>query len=472
MKLKVVRIALWRTELQTRLPFRYGIATMTQVPHLFVELELLIDGVRCGGRSADHLPPRWFTKDPSQTIAEEIDAMIAVIRHAAAAAVQAAEVSSVFDFWLELYLRQDEWRKGEGIPPLLAHFGTSLIERAVIDAFCRHTGIPLARAVRDNLLGLRLGELYPELGSTQPAHFLPTTPLRRVALRHTVGLGDSLEATDLASPLDDGLPETLEAAFASYGLQQIKIKFTSSTEVPRLGNVLELMARRAGPTAKFTLDGNESFLSVDAFQAAWDAIEAPPVWRRVRQGLICVEQPFHRDFALSEKVGRDLRAWTGQPPMIIDESDGEVESIPRAVAVGYVGADHKNCKGVNRGIAAACWFRQRIERGLPALQTGEDLVNVGPVALLQDLTVQALLGIESVERNGHHYFRGLSFLPQDCQQAVAQARPDLYESHPRGFVALKVREGWMRIDSLPAAPFGVGFNFSPASFATLAGEFA
>jgi len=38
--------------------------------------------------------------------------------------------------------------------------------------------------------------------------------------------------------------------------------------------------------------------------------------------------------------------------------------------------------------------------------TGEDLCNLGPVAFLQDLAMMALLGIEHVERNGHHYFAG------------------------------------------------------------------
>ena len=33
--------------------------------------------------------------------------------------------------------------------------------------------------------------------------------------------------------------------------------------------------------------------------------------------------------------------------------------------------------------------------------SGEDLANVGPVALLNDLAVMSVLGVEDVERNGH-----------------------------------------------------------------------
>ena len=42
-------------------------------------------------------------------------------------------------------------------PPLLWGFGVSLVERAVIDAFCRASGQPFARALNDGLDGPALG---------------------------------------------------------------------------------------------------------------------------------------------------------------------------------------------------------------------------------------------------------------------------------------------------------------------------
>ena len=50
-------------ELQTRMPFKYGIATMTRTPHAFVRVQLEVDGKPASGIAADHLPPKWFTKD-------------------------------------------------------------------------------------------------------------------------------------------------------------------------------------------------------------------------------------------------------------------------------------------------------------------------------------------------------------------------------------------------------------------------
>ena len=82
--LRLQSIELFRRDLRTRLPFRYGIATMTDVPHLFVGLDVEIEGISVKGIAADHLPPKWFTKDPSRDPLEEIDEMADVIRRAAA----------------------------------------------------------------------------------------------------------------------------------------------------------------------------------------------------------------------------------------------------------------------------------------------------------------------------------------------------------------------------------------------------
>ena len=86
--------------------------------------------------------------------------------------------------------------------------------------------------------------------------------------------------------------------------------------------------------------------------------------------------------------------------------------------------------------------------------SGEDLANVGPVALLQDLAAMATLGIGHVERNGHHYFRGLSMLPPEVQEQTLTHHGDLYRRHPDGYPTLDVRAGQIRTGSVVDAPFG------------------
>ena len=54
--------------------------------------------------------------------------------------------------------------------------------------------------------------------------------------------------------------------------------------------------------------------------------------------------------------------WPDRPPLIIDESDGAVGDVPRALSLGYAGASHKNCKGIVKGIANAARLRLEQKR--------------------------------------------------------------------------------------------------------------
>jgi hypothetical protein len=95
------------------------------------------------------------------------------------------------------------------------------------------------------------------------------------------------------------------------------------------------------------------------------------------------------------------------------------------------------------------------------VMSGEDLTNIGPVALIQDLSALATLGIPHAERNGHHYFRGLSLFPEDVQASVLRHHGDLYRRHERGFPTLAMRSGKIEIGSVVDAPFGPAFEFDP-----------
>jgi len=59
--------------MRTRMPFRYGIATMTALPHARLFVRVAIDGREVQGVAADHLPPKWFTKDPRADFVDEIN---------------------------------------------------------------------------------------------------------------------------------------------------------------------------------------------------------------------------------------------------------------------------------------------------------------------------------------------------------------------------------------------------------------
>ncbi|MDB6092473.1 MAG: hypothetical protein JWM32_35 [Verrucomicrobia bacterium] len=472
--ISLLRAELFRIPLRARMPFRYGIVTMTEVPHVFLRLEFEIDGEAHAGLAADHLPPKWFTKDPARALGDEIEEMLMVIR-AAVSSARKIRATTPFAFWQELYAAQSEWAKKGGkaegmkaeaglseqagrqvIPPLLAHFGTSLVERALVDAFCRAKKTTLSRAVRENQLGVDLGAVHAPLVGSAPSDWLPARPPETVFARHTVGLVDYIEEADIpaAERVNDGLPQSLAACVRFYGLRHFKIKIDADVARARerLKQIAVVLARECGGDYAFSLDGNESFREPAVFAAQMRALLAEPTLKEFWPKLIFIEQPLHRDVALS--AAADWSAWPERPPIIIDESDAEIGSLPAALALGYAGTSHKNCKGIFKGLANACLLAQRRALGKPVMLSGEDLTNVGPVALLQDLAMQAVLGVTSVERNGHHYFAGLAQFPVSIQQHVLKHHGDLYTRSTAGWPRLEVKEGRIALGTTLRAPFG------------------
>ncbi len=459
--MRILQTELFRTVVRTRMPFRYGIATLTEAPHVFLRAQLEVDGKLVSGIAADHLPPKWFTKDPDRSTTDEIGEMTRVIQHAMKLA-QDAEAASVFELWQQLYAAQMDWAARENLPPLLAHFGVTLVERAIIEAVCRTAGEPFWKTLRTENFGLRLSAVHPSLRDGELNELLPPKPLECLIARHTVGLTDALTEDEIppGERLDDGLPQSLEACIRQYGLRHFKIKVWGQPErdVERLTRIARLISTHAPGDFGFTLDGNENFKSPEPFAEFWKNVTAsvPEFFRH----LIFVEQPFHRDIALDDSVGNFFAQWPDRPPVIIDESDATTESLPRALQLGYAGTSHKNCKGVCKSVSNACLLAH-LRREMPGrtlVMSGEDLSNIGPVALLQDLAVDAALGIESVERNGHHYFAGLSMFPKNVQQAVLESHGDLYAATDRGWPSVSIREGMLSVSSLNRAPFGVGFD--------------
>jgi hypothetical protein len=447
-------------DLRTRMPFKYGIATMTSTPHAFVRLVVEVAGRPSVGIAADHLPPKWFTKDPARPIADEVADMLRVIDHAVQSAA-GIHADSPFDAWRQVDAAQSAWGRSQSLPPLLTQFGTSLVERAMIEAVCRATGQPFARLLRTDAFGMRLGDIHRALAGRTPADLLPERPLNRIIARHTVGLADLLTDADIAPDerLDDGLPQSLVACIRTYGLRHFKIKVsgTLDRDRERLDRIGRILSEYAPADYAFSLDGNEQFHAVADFRTFWDELCRAAELERFFEHLLFVEQPLHRDVALQPEVAGMLNDWPGRPPLIIDESDAELDNLPRALALGYAGTSHKNCKGVFKSIANACLLAQR-SREEPArrfIMSGEDLANIGPVALLQDLAVCASLGIESVERNGHHYFAGLSMFPAEVQRQVLEAHGDLYHPSRDGWPTLTVRAGVLQTDSVVESPFGV-----------------
>jgi hypothetical protein len=456
--------------MQTRFPFKYGIASMTSLPHLFVSVDLLVDGRPIRGIASEGLPPKWFTKNLDTLFEQDLAEMLAVIQNASRIAENAAQrPTSYFAWWRALYDEQARWAVLRSQAPLLANLGVSLMERAVLDGLCKAKQTTLHTLMMSGELEINLGQIHPELAGVSVDRVLAPQPLSRVAVRHTVGLADPLRAAD-ADPLNDGLPYALDESIRAYGLRYFKIKVCgqAAIDLPRLREITAVITQGCPQGFYATLDGNEQFDNLASFRDFYETLRADQALAPLFQSLLMIEQPLHRDHALKDDVAPVIAGWQDGPGLIIDEADGSLGDLPRALKLGYSGTSHKNCKGIIKSLANAALLKVRAAsmKRSPIL-SGEDLVNIGPVALLQDLAMVAVLGITHVERNGHHYFRGLSMHSEIVQQQMLAAHPGLYRRHEAAFPTLEIRQGVLDLHSVNAAPFGCGIELDLTPFQTL-----
>ncbi len=149
-----------------------------------------------------------------------------------------------------------------------------------------------------------------------------------------------------------------------------------------------------------------------------------------------------------------MRAIAAIKPLIVDESDGELNAFVRARERGYTGISSKTCKGLYRSLlnAARCVAWNAEIGAARYFMSGEDLTTQAGLSVQQDLALANLLGITHVERNGHHYVDGMAALAESEQRLFLTAHPDLYE-HSHGAVRLRIRDGRIALASLDCAGY-------------------
>ena len=172
-------------------------------------------------------------------------------------------------------------------------------------------------------------------------------------------------------------------------------------------------------TTSATLDGNEQYERSRASPAV--AAHARDAGAAAAGG----RHPLHRaaDQARRGAGRRRSTRWRGERPLIIDESDGELESFPAAQRLGYRGVSSKNCKGFYKSLLnAARVAKLNAEAGAAvAFMSAEDLTTWAGVSVQQDLALVSLLGLTHVERNGHHFIDGMGFAPEASRPSFVAA---------------------------------------------------
>jgi hypothetical protein len=451
----VREVRLLERDVRLRMPFRFGVVTLTHAIEAYVRVRVeLEDGGAGWGAAAEMLAPKWFDKDPALSNEQNVEQLRVSLRVARALYTEGRRARTPFGLFADSYHFQQAECGRRGLNPLVAGYGPALLDRAVLDAVCRARGISFYDAVRSNLPGIDPAHFLPEFSGFDMDGFLESLrPASEIHARHTVGLVDPIAAGDQRERVGDGLPETLEDVVAVYGHTYFKLKVGGDVgaDVARLTAIAAVLDRRAEPYL-VTLDGNEQYESVAAVVQLWDALTRAPALRRLVDSVLFIEQPIARKTALLH----DVAPLAARRPVIIDESDADLDAFVQARAVGYCGVSSKTCKGFYKSLlnAARC-VRWNAEAGRPGyFMSAEDLTTQAGIALQQDLALVTLLGLTHVERNGHHYVAGMAARPAPEQRAFLAAHADLYEE-VKGVARVRIRGGRLAIGSLACPGFAV-----------------
>lgn len=432
-RLRIRSIDLFERPVRFVRAFRFGAVTVAAAPQAFVRARIALEnGVEATGWTAEMMMPKWFDKDPARSPAETIDGLRLSLVAARDAYLSDARLDTAFGHHCAAAPAQAQACRSAGQPRLTASYGPALVDKAVLDALLRASGADLAQGIAANLPGLDT-RLTPDLAGFDLGGFLAgLAPLPQVAVRHTVGLLDTL----------DEVAELLAREHVGY--LKLKLGGDLASDLARLDGIGALLDRRGG-RYRLTLDANEQYPDAAALADLAAGIEDRAA---IARRLLYIEQPIARERALETDLGDVAR----RHALLIDESDDGYGAFPAARARGYRGVSSKSCKGLYKSILNRA---RSLAWGEGYFVSAEDLTAQSGLAIQQDTALVALLGLAHAERNGHHYAPGF---PSEAEgERFLSAHPDLYGRTPAG-IRLATSPGMLSTRTLFGSP---GFGHGP-----------
>ncbi|MBR1065429.1 hypothetical protein [Bradyrhizobium liaoningense] len=442
-RLKLRDIAFFERPVHFARPFRFGAITINGTPQLFVRVEIEVEGRgNAVGASAELLVPKWFDKRPELSPAQTVDGLRRSLEIARGLYLARTGFLTAFDLHASCIGAQVATCAKKNIPALAAAYGPAEIDKAILDALLRAMDTNFFDGMAGNVAGID-ARLSPELKETDIAQFLAgRKPLPRVAIRHTVGLDDTVEG-------EGGVADARENAGANYFKLKLSGDFEAdAARLTRIGKELDTLGR----DYKVTLDANEQYADLSALHALTDRLDHDAALRSIASRLLYVEQPMPRDITRQSPLG-SLAAHG----FIIDEADDSYDAFPAARTLGYCGISSKSCKGLYKSIVNATRAAKWSAGGARFFVTGEDLTCQAGLAVQQDLALGAFIGVTHAERNGHHYVDGFGETPTAEAAAFAAAHPDLYVDAGQG-VRLSIQDGDLLTGSLATTGFATSVH--------------
>ena len=397
-----------------RTPLKFGgrVVTQTDLMNVTVTLESR-DGRTAQGFGSMPLGNVWGW--PTKTLTEPQTAQ-AVRQFGESLAKQATEQNQYghpVDLVLSLHEDYDavaqsvlhELSLDESMPKLMQLVAASPFDAAVHDAYGRLHGKnafeTLGSEYMNHDLSYYLGE---EFQGEYLDGYVQLTPAESLPLYHLVGGLDPLDDSDVKTPLNDGLPETLIDWIKSQRITHFKIKLSGTdpqADIARTIRIDEIVSQtwetlNPGPSRPiaYSLDFNEGCPNVQTVLDVLTAVESnsPRAFDRIQY----VEQPMAR--ILQDTPEFDISRASTIKPVVIDESLTDIESFRLARKLGYSGVALKACKGQTESLLmAALAIKQNL------FLCVQDLTCPGASFLHSAALSARIPTVKAIEGNGRQY---------------------------------------------------------------------
>ena len=362
---RIVEVTHAFEDFKYRTPYQFGGRSVDRVTILNVDCRIRTAGGReAWGFGSMTLGNAWAF--PAATQDEGLGAMMTLageLRERTAACDDTGHPIDLFRTLEPEYLRAaaDVSKRrslATPIPKLCTLVVASAFDAAIHDAYGKAFAVSAYDTYNSRFMSRDLSaDLGPSFKKEYIDRYVPTKPAARMPVFHSVGASDPLEASDVKTRIEDGLPNTLEEWIPRDGLIRFKIKLNGGNldadyeRVVRIDRVVNrAQAARGVRDWKYSLDFNEGCPNV-AYLLDF--------LRRVREAtlsgfdrIVYIEQPTARD--LQKDRANVMHDAAKLRPVVIDESLTDLDALLLAREMGYTGVALKACKGQSQAMLMAC----------------------------------------------------------------------------------------------------------------------
>jgi L-alanine-DL-glutamate epimerase-like enolase superfamily enzyme len=426
---RVAGVRLYFLPVQTRVPLKFGMETLTSVTCARACVTVRNrQGRRAEGWGETPLSVQWVW--PSGVLyADRHEALKAFCWKLASAFRQFGDwghpLEVGYDFQeqvapMELSRFNREERHGrEPMPWLAALLACSVFDQALHDAYGQMLGRPVYDTYRAEFMSRDLASfLRPAAGAKvgfagrYPADYLLGRRRERLRAWHLVGGMDPLETADLTgNEPDDGYPVLLAEWIERDGLKCLKVKLR--------GNDVSWDYDRLVRVGRLALVHGVDALSADFNCMVMDPGYVMEVLERLQREepaierlLLYVEQPFPYDL---ERHRFRVHALAARKPLFLDESAHDWRLIRLGRELGWNGVALKTCKTQTGAVLGACWARAHEMLVMVQDLTNPMLAQIPHLLLAAHL--ETLLGVET---------NSMQFYPE-ASSAEATVHPGAYQ---------------------------------------------